>query len=76
MVRLERISDPADAEDVAALVWYHAQATRSARAAALLDNWRTALDRFWRVVPRAGEGTARPLESVVANLRLAPRPVA
>ena len=33
-------------------------------------------DRCWRITSVAGEGLARPLEAVVANLRLATRPVA
>jgi hypothetical protein len=41
---------------------------------------RRAMDadayRCWRITSVAGEGLARPLEAVVANLRLATRPVA
>lgn len=76
MARPERLSDLAEAEDVAALIRYHAHAARSERAAELLAGWPAALDRFWRVTPLTGEGQARPLESVVANLRLDTRPVA
>ncbi len=76
MVRPERLSDLAEAEDVAALIRYHAHAARSERATELLAGWPAALDHFWRVTPVTGEGQARPLEAIVANLRLATRPVA
>ena len=76
MVRLERIADLAEAGDVAALIRYHVRATGSERAITLLADWPAALKRFWRVTPMTGEGQARPLEAVVANLQLAARPVA
>jgi glutamate synthase domain-containing protein 2/glutamate synthase domain-containing protein 1/glutamate synthase domain-containing protein 3 len=76
MVRLERVTVPTEADDVRALIWYHAQATQSDRAAMLLADWPAALARFWRVVPQTGESSARPLETLAANLRHVVRPVA
>ncbi|HZC79969.1 MAG TPA: hypothetical protein VE258_19595, partial [Ktedonobacterales bacterium] len=76
MVRLERLADLAEAEDVAALIRYHVRATGSERGITLLADWPAALDHFWRIASVAGEGLARPLEAVVANSRLATRPVA
>jgi glutamate synthase (ferredoxin) len=76
MARLERLAERAEAEDVAALIRYHVRATGSERAITLLADWPAALDHCWRITSVAGEGLARPLEAVVANLRLATRPVA
>jgi glutamate synthase (ferredoxin) len=76
MVRLGRIGNHAEADDVAALLRYHVRATGSEQAIRLLADWHAALGHFWRVTPLTGEGQDRPLEAVVANLQLAARPVA
>jgi|GEM_PF-786 len=76
MVRLERITDMAEASDMAALLRYHAQVTGSERAAMLLDQWSTAIKRFWRVTPDSGMSTTRPLALFVASLRPTMSPLA
>ncbi len=68
MVRLERVSDEAEAEDLAALLAYHAQTTGSDLAASILANWPAALDLFWRVAPETAAAT-HPLQACMAGLR-------
>ena len=52
LVTAQRVDDPADAARLRGLVLAHAEATGSARAWALLDEWRSWLPKFWRLVPK------------------------
>jgi glutamate synthase (NADPH/NADH) large chain/glutamate synthase (ferredoxin) len=72
MVRLERIESDAEAADLEALIRHHAQVTGSDLAASLLTGWQDALAAFWRVVPETATEAARPLQTVVSGLQLAP----
>jgi glutamate synthase domain-containing protein 2/glutamate synthase domain-containing protein 1/glutamate synthase domain-containing protein 3 len=67
MVRLERLTDADEAEDLATLIRYHAQVTGSDLAATLLANWQMTLASFWRVTPETAEA-ARPLQGAIASL--------
>jgi glutamate synthase (NADPH/NADH) large chain/glutamate synthase (ferredoxin) len=53
MVSLERITDDTEAEAVIALLEYHEQMTHSDRAAALLWDCASTLERIWRVTPHS-----------------------
>jgi glutamate synthase domain-containing protein 2/glutamate synthase domain-containing protein 1/glutamate synthase domain-containing protein 3 len=72
MVRLERIAAEGEAEDLAALLRYHAQMTGSDLAAVLLAVWRDVLPSFWRVIPETAGEAARPLQPVIASLHVSP----
>ena len=52
-VLLEPVSSEADAQELRALVERHLAATGSARARHLLEQWPTAQQAFWNVIPRA-----------------------
>ncbi|HEY7124899.1 MAG TPA: glutamate synthase-related protein [Ktedonobacterales bacterium] len=68
MVRLERIADEGEAEDLAALLRYHAQMTGSDLAAVLLSIWQEVVSAFWRVIPETASGINRPLEAIAGSL--------
>ena len=51
MAQLEHIADEAEAATLFALLEYHEQLTHSDRAATLLWDWPTTVERFWRVTP-------------------------
>ncbi len=72
LVRLERIANEGEADDLTVLLRYHAQMTGSDLASLLLATWQDALPSFWRVVPQTATQTTRPLQSVVSSLHLAP----
>ena len=52
LVGLSQVTDPEDIELLEALVRRHADVTDSKRARALLDEWRLALPKFWKVAPK------------------------
>jgi glutamate synthase domain-containing protein 2/glutamate synthase domain-containing protein 1/glutamate synthase domain-containing protein 3 len=72
MVRLGRIANEGEAEDLAALLRCHAQMTGSDLAAVLLTVWQDVVASFWRVVPEAASGIDRPLEPVVSSVSPSP----
>ena len=47
-----QVTEPEDIELLEALVRRHFDVTGSRRARALLDEWRLALPKFWKVAPR------------------------
>ena len=51
MVQLFPLSDPEEAAQIRRLLERHVEYTGSTRAKALLDDWRTTVSRFIRVVP-------------------------
>jgi glutamate synthase (ferredoxin) len=51
MERVDDVEDPELAAELRHLVERHAQATGSARARHILDNWATYLPLFWAVIP-------------------------
>ena len=51
LVGMGPIEDPAEAEHLKSLIKRHAAATRSARAATILKDWKKWLPRFVRVMP-------------------------
>jgi glutamate synthase domain-containing protein 3 len=53
LVTLSRVSDPGDAQALRDLVTAHREATGSAPAREILEDWARWLPRFWKVVPRA-----------------------
>jgi len=69
-VRIARVTDADEADDLAALLRYHGEATGSDRARSLLAMWPVSARRFWRVIPLVGEPAARPLEATLARLDL------
>ncbi|HEU5200986.1 MAG TPA: glutamate synthase-related protein, partial [Ktedonobacterales bacterium] len=74
MVRMERLTDADEAEDLATLIRYHAQVTGSDLAATLLANWQMTLASFWRVTPETAEA-ARPLQGAITILSHAQAPL-
>jgi glutamate synthase (ferredoxin) len=70
MVCLARLDDDDEADDLFALVGYHAQASGSDVAAELLGAWPDAVPLFWRVAPHTATSSVRPLERMVERLRL------
>jgi glutamate synthase (ferredoxin) len=52
MVEVERVQDPAEAEQLRALIEKHVKVTGSQHAANILAAWPTKLPRFLRVIPR------------------------
>ena len=52
-VLLEPVPSEADAQDLRALLERHQAATESAQARRLLEQWSSALQSFWKVIPRA-----------------------
>ncbi|MEC8973012.1 MAG: glutamate synthase subunit alpha, partial [Verrucomicrobiota bacterium] len=51
MVELEPVESDADSEELLSLIEEHAKRTGSAVAAEVLDNWRSALGQFVKVMP-------------------------
>ena len=52
MVELERMTDPAEAGELRALIERHVQYTGSRHAQRILDAWETMLPKFVRVIPK------------------------
>jgi glutamate synthase (ferredoxin) len=52
MVEVERVQDPAEAEQLRALIEKHVKVTGSQHAANILAAWPTKLPHFLRVIPR------------------------
>jgi glutamate synthase (ferredoxin) len=52
LVGLSQVTEPEDIELLEALVRRHADVTGSRRARALLEEWRLALPKFWKVAPK------------------------
>ncbi len=52
MVEVGRVEDPAEAEDLRALIQKHVDATGSRHAANILAAWPTKLPKFLRVIPK------------------------
>ncbi len=52
MVEVERVTDPAEAEELRALIEKHVKATGSKHAENILAAWPTKLPHFLRVIPR------------------------
>ncbi|MDX2081122.1 MAG: glutamate synthase large subunit [Terrimicrobiaceae bacterium] len=52
MVDLEKVEDPAEAEDLRAFIQRHAELTGSERAKAVLADWSCSLAKFIRVMPK------------------------
>lgn len=70
MVRWARVEDGVEDELLHALVTRHALHTGSARANALLADWRAARRRFWRVAPQPdleGVDVAGPVTAAYAQ---------
>jgi len=53
LVRLARVTDPADVDALRAFVEAHRAATGSERARTVLAEWNTWLPLFWKVAPEA-----------------------
>ena len=53
MIGLERLSLPEEIDSLKKLVTEHFQKTASPHAQALVENWETAVAKFWKVVPFA-----------------------
>ncbi len=53
LVTLQRLADPEDVASLRDLVVAHADATGSARAGEILQDWDQSVPLFWKVVPRA-----------------------
>jgi glutamate synthase (ferredoxin) len=70
MVDLARLDGDDEADDLFALVSFHAQASGSDLAAELIGAWLDAVPRFWRVSPRIATTSVRPLARTVEHLRL------
>ena len=52
MVSLQTLSDPAEISEVQALIQSHADNTHSPQAKRILANWKKALPKFVRVIPK------------------------
>jgi glutamate synthase (ferredoxin) len=52
LVGLSQVTEPEDIELLEALVRRHVDVTGSRRARALLEEWRLALPKFWKVAPK------------------------
>ncbi|HEX8995709.1 MAG TPA: glutamate synthase large subunit [Ktedonobacterales bacterium] len=77
MVTLERVEDETEAAALIALLEYHEELTHSDRAADLLWDWQTTLERLWRVTPRAASAAQGSATAALAALDLVlPRPPA
>jgi glutamate synthase domain-containing protein 3 len=53
MVKVERLSVADEIKTLRGIVYRHLEATDSARAKEILDNWSTAEGKFWKVFPAA-----------------------
>jgi glutamate synthase (NADPH/NADH) large chain/glutamate synthase (ferredoxin) len=71
MVAPARSLSPRDAGRLKGMIERHRDATESARAAEILENWEAFLPLFWKVSPRQAVGPARP-----SAVRSRPRPAA
>ncbi|MFQ5794688.1 MAG: glutamate synthase large subunit [Candidatus Bipolaricaulia bacterium] len=74
LIRIDRIETQDDAEELHALITHHWQATGSALAREILEDWADYLPLFWRVAPKASvaeiESTNEgALQSAVAGAR-------
>jgi len=58
LVALQRVDDAAGAARLRDLVSAHLEATGSAKARELLEDWDRGVSAFWRVVPRAAHASA------------------
>ena len=52
MVGLEKLEKPAEIEEVRTLIQNHLDYTKSTRAKAILDDWKTYLPKFVKVMPK------------------------
>jgi glutamate synthase (NADPH) large chain len=52
MVGLEKLENPAEIEEVRTLIQNHLDYTKSTRAKAILDDWKTYLPKFVKVMPK------------------------
>ena len=52
LVGLGQVTDPHDIELLEALIARHHELTQSQRARQILDDWRLALPKFWKVAPK------------------------
>ena len=57
IVKLQRVGTKAGEQQLKEAVQGHFDATGSAKAKAILDNWAAALPNFWQVVPPAEAGS-------------------
>ncbi len=57
IVKLQRVGTKAGEQQLKEAVQGHWDATGSAQAKAILDNWAAALPNFWQVVPPAEAGS-------------------
>ena len=53
IVKLQRVGNKAGEQQLKEAIQGHYEATGSAKAKAILDNWAQALPNFWQVVPPA-----------------------
>ena len=66
MVSLERLDENDEIKELQSLIYAHLEATDSKAAKDLLQDWETALSKFWRVVPHPPE--AKPASKPVHEL--------
>jgi len=64
MVDIEKIADPAEAEEVRSMIEHHKLHTGSTLAAAILDKWSETLPQFARVIPKDYKRVLQSLERV------------
>lgn len=72
IVKLQRVVSKAGEQQLKEAVQGHYEATGSAKAKAILDNWAQALPHFWQVVPPAEAGSLQcKAEAAAAGVKAA-----
>jgi glutamate synthase (ferredoxin) len=67
MAIMEALSDPAEIEDVKAMIQRHADYTQSAVAQRVLANWSTALPKFVKVISKDYKRVLQAFDEVQRN---------
>jgi glutamate synthase (ferredoxin) len=71
IVKLQRVGSKAGEQQLKEAIQGHYDATGSAKAKAILDNWAAALPKFWQVVPPAEAGSPQCKVEAAAGVKAA-----